>query len=111
MTRGPGRLTITPLPAKEAREVYRQVWAAIAANIAAGAPLVEPLDLFVRAYAARKARRPGRPAGTAAQKTRVIRDLYGALRRLGADRAEAVDVLARRFELDMSTVYRCTKLR
>ena len=101
MTRGPGRLTITPLPAKEAREVERKVWAIIAAG---GQHPV--LDLFVRAYAARKVRRAGRTKGWRAERTAVTRDLYGAMRRLGAERGEAVDALADHFNLDASTVRR-----
>ena len=103
MSRGPGRLTITPLPAKEAREVERKAWAVIAAGGRHPA-----LDLFVRAYAASKARRPGRPKGWRSERTVKIQALYAWLRREGADRREAVRVIVEVYDIDPSTVYRST---
>ena len=104
MTRGPGRLTITPLPAKEAREVERKAWAVIAAGGRHPA-----LDLFVRAYAASKARRPGRPKGRPMPRTVEIQSLFAALRRMGATRSEAVGIVADAASIDLSTAYKhCT---
>ena len=92
------QITIEPLPAREAARIERKVWAAIGAGYRA--PI---LDLFMRAYATRKARGPGRPRRNTSR-DELITACYRRMIELGEKPTATVGQLAESFNLDDRTV-------